>query len=382
MRRTKFQKALLRGPEFACSSCHRLLYRKSVTCVTDKLREKIKRASEEKIQKACGNQSKAGVKTISERFKDQDSRNTETQNSNNPELRNNTETQNSNNPVFRNNTETQNLNNAEQPPLTEARKSKLKKRSKLTLSFEANAFKAWNHHMIHSVDNVAYICSTCKGSLQKGNIPAMAVANGLQLNHPDRPILTELENNLIARTINFQKMVLLPKSRMAAVKGRMISIPIGPSDIMSTAKQLPRLPSEAGIIPIKLKRKKEYKSHEKSEWVRPEQIFLALRYLAKAKNPYYQFYDDEKTYKARCRIKDQRGLRLLEDDKDNIEEDLGKPEVPGEVEVEDQAVRDSDDEGEDEMEIAMEKEEEDIENDPVRRQHFNYNEYSTLEWPP
>ena len=30
------------------------------------------------------------------------------------------------------------------------------------------------------------------------------------------------------------------------------------------------------------------------------------------------------------------------------------------------------------MEIAMEQEEEDIQNDPVRRQHFDYNEYSTL----
>ena len=142
-------------------------------------------------------------------------------------------------------------------------------------------------------------------------------------------------------------------------------------------KQLPRLPTDAGLVPIKLKRKKEYKSHEKSEWIRPEQIFLALRYLRKAGNPYYQFYDDEETYKARCRIKDQRGLRLLEEDKDDIEEDLEKPEAHDEVEVEDQAVRDSDD-GEDEMEIAMEQEEEDIENDPVRRQHFNYNEYSTL----
>merc|ERR1719295_2423597 len=176
--------------------------------------------------------------------------------------------------------------------------------------------------------------------------------------------------------INFQKMLLLPKSRMAAGKGRMISIPVGPADVMNTAKQLPRLPTEAGVVPIKLKRKKEYKSHEKHEAIRPEQIFLALRYLRKAGNPYYQFYDDKETYLARCRIKDQRGLRLLQEDKDDIEEDLGMPEL---AEVEDQAVRDSDaDEGDDEMEIAVEQEEEDIQDDPVRRQHFDYNEYSAL----
>ena len=375
MRRTKFQKAVLRGPEYACSSCHRLLYRKSVTCVTDKLREKIKQASEEKVQKVCENQSKT-VKTIPEVIQN----NTETQNSNNTEFRNNTETQNSNNPESRTNTEKKNLNNPESRKLPEARQSKLKKKSKQILSFEANAFKAWNRHLIESVDDLAYICGTCKSSLQKGKIPAMAVANGLQLNHPDRPILTELENNLIAHQINFQKMVLLPKSRMAAIKGRMISIPVGPSDIMNTVKQMPRLPSEAGLVPIKLKRKKEYKTHEKNEHIRPEQIFLALRYLKRAGNPYYQFYDDMETYKARCRIKDRRGLRLLEDDLDDIEEDLGKPATPETMEVEDQAVRDSDegDEGEDEMEIAVEQEEEDIENDPVRRQHFNYSEYSAL----
>ena len=107
--------------------------------------------------------------------------------------------------------------------------------------------------------------------------------------------------------------------------------------------------------------------------IRPEQIFEALRYLRKQQNPYYNFYDDKETYMARCRIKDERGLRLLEDDRDDIEEDLGVPTKPELVEVEDQAVGDSD-EGEDEMEIAVEEEEEDIQNDPVRRQHFHYNE--------
>lgn len=99
--------------------------------------------------------------------------------------------------------------------------------------------------------------------------------------------------------------------------------------------------------------------------------------MRKAGNPYYKFYDDQETYLARCKIKDQRGLRLLQDDKDDIEEDLGKPTTPDQTEVEDKAVQDSD-EGADEVEIAMEQEEEDIENDPVRRQHFDYNEYSTL----
>ena len=331
MRRIKFQKAVLRGPEYACSSCHRLLFKKSVTAVTQKLREKIRQASEDRVNKL--NEDRAN------------SRATFT------ELNSNT--------------------------------SKLKR--KKTFEFAVDAFKAWNHHLINSVDNLTYLCSTCKGPLQKGNMPAMAVANGLQLNHPDRPVLTELENNLIAHNINFQKMVLLPKSCWAAGKGRMIGVPVGPADIMNTVQQLPRLPNEAegGMIPIKLKRKQEYKTVEKQEHIRPGVIFDALKYLNKAGHPYYKFYDDEDTYKARCKIKD---LHLLygEEVKDDIEEEVEKLAGVEEenADLVDEAVKDSDEEDdeveEDDMEEALEAEEEDIQNDPVRRQHFKYNEYSTL----
>ena len=47
-RRIKFQKAVLRGPEYACSSCHRTLFKKSVSAVTEKLVEKMRAASQEK----------------------------------------------------------------------------------------------------------------------------------------------------------------------------------------------------------------------------------------------------------------------------------------------------------------------------------------------
>jgi hypothetical protein len=131
-------------------------------------------------------------------------------------------------------------------------------------------------------------CSTCKSSIIAGRMPAMAVANGLDLREmPEECKLTELENNLIAQNINFQKIVLLQKSRWAAGKGRMVSVPVGPQDIMNAVKTLPRLPCEAGLIPIKLKRKKEYKGHEKSELIRPEKLFQALRYLREKGHPYY-----------------------------------------------------------------------------------------------
>ena len=49
-RRTRFQKAVLRGPEYVCSCCHRSLFKKSVDGVTENMREKIRLASEKKVQ--------------------------------------------------------------------------------------------------------------------------------------------------------------------------------------------------------------------------------------------------------------------------------------------------------------------------------------------
>ena len=228
-----------------------------------------------------------------------------------------------------------------------------------------------------SVDGKCYLCSTCKAALLMGRMPAMAVANGLQLNNaPDRPDLTELENNLIAHNINFQKIVLLHKSRWPAGKGRMVSVPVGPDDIMNTVKQLPRLPSEAGLVPIKLKRMQKYKGHEKKEMIRPEKIFQALQSLRHHGHPFYQFYDSKENYLVRCRERDERGFRLLMGEDDDCVEDMEVEQMPiDQPDVEDEAVKEGTD---DDLEDEMDKEEKDIQDDPVRRQHFNYTEYSCL----
>ena len=138
-----------------------------------------------------------------------------------------------------------------------------------------------------SPNGYTYICNTCKKSLYEGKMPVLAVANGLEVTDMEENCkLTELENNLIAQNINFQKMILLPKSRWAAGKGRMVSVPVGAQDVMNTMKQVPRLPEEAGLIPIKLKRKKQYLGHEKKELARPEKLFKALKQLKEMGHPY------------------------------------------------------------------------------------------------
>ena len=57
-RRIKFTKAVLRGPEYVCGSCHRSLFKKSVTSVTQRMIEKIKQASLDKIKKATEKKNK------------------------------------------------------------------------------------------------------------------------------------------------------------------------------------------------------------------------------------------------------------------------------------------------------------------------------------
>ena len=286
MRRKKFLEAVVRGPIFLCSCCHQMLYKKSVTIITEKMREKI------------GNKSEEVYNTY--------------------------------------------------------------------LRFETI-----------SVEGKYYLCSTCRYTLSAGKIPAMAVANGLNLTPiPKKCQLSELENNIIAQNINFQKIVLLQKSRWKAGKGRIVSVPVGPNDVMNSVKQLPRLPSEAGLVPIKLKRKKQYQGHEKNEMISPEKIFQALRLLRGAGHPFYQFYDSQENYMARCKEKDKRGYMMLTGEgNDNIEDDLEvMPVEDSNINITDE-VPNHDDE---DLETVLENESEDIQNDPIRRQHFNYQENSYL----
>ena len=102
-----------------------------------------------------------------------------------------------------------------------------------------------------------FLCYTCKKHLLGGKLPPMAAGNGLKLRLiPKDLILTELENNLIARRILFKKIYQLPKSRIASLKDKIINIPIGEEDIDNTLEMLPRTPTEGGLVEIQLKRKK------------------------------------------------------------------------------------------------------------------------------
>ena len=163
-----------------------------------------------------------------------------------------------------------------------------------------------------------------------GKIPAMAVVNGLQLaSIRDDCYLTELENNLIALNLNFQYIFCLKKSRWAATKKQMVTIPIHPEDVLNTTKNLPRLPADSGLIPVGLKRKLSYKHCHRKEYIDTNKIFKALHFIKQSGHPYYQFYESFLSYKNRCKNNDPEGHDFIfgEESANNEDEDEESEEL-------------------------------------------------------
>ena len=79
------------------------------------------------------------------------------------------------------------------------------------------------------------------------------------------------------------KMVALPSGRQQSIHGPAVNVP---SNVDSVCEVLPRLPSQTELIPLKLKRRLCYKGHYMYNYVRPNVVLTALRWL-KENNPLY-----------------------------------------------------------------------------------------------
>ena len=162
--------------------------------------------------------------------------------------------------------------------------------------------------------------------MKRGKLPKLCVKNGLQVDEIDEDLLlTELENNLIARNIIFQKIHKLPKSRWSGTHDRLVNVPVGPQDVLNTIENLPRTPIEAGLIPIlpvNLKRKLEYKTTHLTQMIDTNKIFKYLDFIRKKGHPSYKFYDDWNVYEKRCLTEDPRGAVLIFPDAENEIVDL------------------------------------------------------------
>ena len=228
-----------------------------------------------------------------------------------------------------------------------------------------------------------FICTNCKGKLFSGKMPAKCRRNNLEIfdirNHPDLD-LTELELNLISKRIIFMKIHRKPKSLMSAIKDRVVCIPIDSGTINETLQKLPRLPKDAGLVPIKLKRKQSYKQSHLQEWVDIEKVHRCLLLLKNFGHKEYQFYtpEDWESYVSRCQDQDAEGFEMLFDpdefemsiDEGDYEDDLENiEEIKTEEDVEKQKLETP---PLDPIEYAEKMDEDFLLNDPCAKFQFSY----------
>ena len=140
-------------------------------------------------------------------------------------------------------------------------------------------------YRISSPDGSTYICHSCHNTLKSGTIPAKSKANFMDLEEiPDElNDLNNLELHTISKRILFMKLVRLPRGKQKGIKGAAVNVP---ADLGPACNLLPRIPTDAHIISLKLKRKLEYKQAYLHDTIQPEKVITAICYL-KNHNPLY-----------------------------------------------------------------------------------------------
>ena len=144
-------------------------------------------------------------------------------------------------------------------------------------------------HIYVTSEGKQWVCKTCDGALSRGNLPVQAKANGMQLDSEPAELscLNALEQRLISLRVPFMKMVALPSGKQRCIHGPAVNVP---SKIDRVCTMLPRLPSECELVPLKLKRKLSYKGHYLYDYVSPQKLINALKWL-KMNNTLYADVD-------------------------------------------------------------------------------------------
>ena len=210
-----------------------------------------------------------------------------------------------------------------------------------------------------------WICKTCLNSyLLKGKLPGNSVMNGLKIDMTDKERkergldLTEFEGSLVARQLMFQKIFLMPKSRWAGLKDKQILIPVSNDKIQNFLGQLPRTPTEAGLLAVNLKRKLEYKGSHKSQLIDPQKLFKFIATCKAAGHPLYQDVSTEEDYLEKCK-KSKTDYKLVYGNEDLDSDDVSEQSSEGDGDEEDWETCE-DDEDDDYDKEFEEDEEEDI----------------------
>ena len=128
------------------------------------------------------------------------------------------------------------------------------------------------------------ICSTCHSNLSEGKLPACSKANKMQFPVKlDCLYLTPLEERLISPRIPFMQIRELPRGGQLSIHNNVVNVP---ADVSSTVSTLPRPINESQTIPIKLKRRLNYKHHDQYQNFRPTKVLEAATHLVQTSNPF------------------------------------------------------------------------------------------------
>ena len=233
------------------------------------------------------------------------------------------------------------------------------------------------------VNGFYHLCFNCDKYIMKKKVPPMSNQNHLKVFDEYNPSylaryrylkdLSELENCMTAKDIPYMKVYTLPKSLYSGFKDRLVNIPIEEEDIRHTIQSLPRTPTQAGIIPVRLKRKKEYKNYHIQSFVSVPKIMQAVKDYKELGHSCYQDFliDDIYEYEARCNVTDpdlRESLFPRFDDlstNQDTERDILLEPLESIIVEEDTDI---------DIEDELEKEWNDYrQNDPVAKFQFDYN---------
>ncbi|CAC5420341.1 unnamed protein product [Mytilus coruscus] len=131
---------------------------------------------------------------------------------------------------------------------------------------------------IKSVNNIEWVCLTCKRYLESQKIPECSIGNNMKF--PPIPAelvgLTNIEQRLISPRLTFMTIRQQPRGGQLCMKGNIVNVP---ADVNKTIRILPRTLDNAETIYVKLKRKISFKHSIAQEMIRPNRVIDAVKLL-------------------------------------------------------------------------------------------------------
>ena len=130
-----------------------------------------------------------------------------------------------------------------------------------------------------------YICHNCHQTVARGNMPAIATAKNLELQNIPVELqgLNILERHMMAKFIQFAKIINLPKAGQEGVHGPVISVR---AEVSNTVQSLPRALDESRLLKVKLKRCLSYKGHYQCQSINPLKVLIAVKHLLENHSEY------------------------------------------------------------------------------------------------